>query len=184
MKFVVTLLSGAKITPCPLDDSLAVKMKKKDFTEVQAFANQYASSKMQDQLRQLKIAALSNKLVDDHKMVMPEWLLTSEAQYLVASAKVDWNALPKVDQDQYLKTAERTVKLAVILDKIRENEPETQLADQEVIEMIRNMLAKAGADVDQMMQEFSKSGQLVILSARIRDEFALDFLVKNTKWIE
>jgi FKBP-type peptidyl-prolyl cis-trans isomerase (trigger factor) len=187
LKFVATLIGGSKIKPNPLDDSLAVKIGKKDFQELQAFANEFASSKLQEQMRTAQVSALSARLVANHEIKVPEWLTLSEAQYLVAGAKVEWNTLPEIDQAQYLKMAENNVKLAMVLDKIRESEAETQLADQEVIGMIRRMVANMGKDsteVDAYLEELNKSGQLVVLSARIRDEYALDFLVKNTKWIE
>jgi FKBP-type peptidyl-prolyl cis-trans isomerase (trigger factor) len=186
LKFVATLIGGSKIKPNPLDDSLAVKIGKKDFQELQTFANEFASSKLQEQMRTAQISTLSTRLVANHEIKVPDWLTLSEAQYLVAGAKVEWNTLPEIDQAQYLKMAENNVKLAMVLDKIRETEPETQLADQEVIEMIRRMVVSMGKgdEIDQYMAELNKSGQLVVLSARIRDEYALDFLVKNTKWIE
>jgi FKBP-type peptidyl-prolyl cis-trans isomerase (trigger factor) len=186
LKFVVSLISGSKIKPNPLNDTLAVKMQKKDLPELMTYVNELAAAKVQEQSRQSQILALSGKLVDDHEINIPEWLSISEAQYLTTSAQIDWKTLPKIDQDQYIRLADKNVKLAMILDKVRENEPETQLADQEVVEMIRGMISKMGdkVEIDKYMAELNKSGQLVVLTARIRDEYALDFLVKNTKWIE
>ena len=187
LKFVVSITMGSKIKPMPLDDSLAQKMEKKDLQELMQFATDFASAKVQEAQHQHDTAAIANKLVADHAIKVPDWLTTSEAQYIVARAQIDWSKLEPDDQAQYMKMAENNVKLSLLLDKIREDEPEAQLSDVEVIEMIRNMvgkMAKGPEEIDAMMQELNKTGQVSILSARIRDEFTQDFLLKNTKWIE
>lgn len=178
---------GSKIKPMPLDDTLAQKMEKKDLQELTQFATDYASARLQEKQRQNEALAISNKLVADHNIRVPEWLTQSEAQYLVASAKIEWGKLAPEDQAQYMKMAENNVKLSLIFDKIREEEPETQLSDSEVISTIQGMVQKAAKtpeEVDGMMNELNKTGQIVVLAARVRDEFTQDFLLKSTKWIE
>lgn len=187
LRFTVSLTSASKIKPNPLDDSLAVKCGKKDLQELMASVNEMASAQAQEQTRTTKITAVSNRLVAEHEIKVPDWLTISEAQYLTTSAKMDWKTMQKIDQDKYIELAERNVKLSIILDKIREVELETQLADQEVIGMIRGMVSRMTQDekeIDRYLEEMNKSNQLVILASRIRDEHALDFVVKNTKWIE
>ncbi len=187
LKFKVAVIMGSKIKPMPLDDTLAQKMEKKDLQELTQFATDYASARLQEKQRQNEALAISNKLVADHNIRVPEWLTQSEAQYLVASAKIEWGKLAPEDQAQYMKMAENNVKLSLIFDKIREEEPETQLSDSEVISTIQGMVQKAAKtpeEVDGMMNELNKTGQIVVLAARVRDEFTQDFLLKSTKWIE
>lgn len=187
LKFIVVMNSGSKITPMPLDDSLAIKTGRKDLTELMQFATEYSSSRFQEQFKTKQSAAVSARLVADHVVAVPEWLTASERMYLTTSAKIDWSIMPDIDKEPYNKMAESNVKLSLILDKVRENEPEAQLADAEVNDVVRNMLGKMGGDekkIEEMMDEMSKKGQMAILVCRIRDEYALDFIIKNTKWIE
>jgi hypothetical protein len=72
------------------------------------------------------------------------------------------------------------------LDKIRESEPEAQLTDQEVFEIIKQNLAntKVNQSLDEVIQQMNKTGYLQILFSRIRDENTMDFIVKTVKLID
>jgi trigger factor len=187
LKFVVSVLSGSKIKPMPLDDSLAQKAGKKDLQELLSFANELASAQYQEAIHKQQTAAIKAKLVDNHDIKVPQWLTDSEVQYLVASAKIDWEKMADVDKAQYVSLAEKNVKLSLILDKVRETEPETQLSDNEVLDIVQGMLgkmSKSKEEIEKLMNEMSKGGQLQVISSRLRDEHALDFILKTTKWID
>jgi hypothetical protein len=82
--------------------------------------------------------------------------------------------------------SEKNVKLSLILDKIRELEPEAQLTDQETFEIVKRTLLtnKLPTSLDEVLQEMSRTGYLQILFSRIRDEHTVDFVVKNAKVVE
>ena len=130
--------------------------------------------------------AVSHRLVDDNKFEVPNWLSLSEAKYLAHNTKIDWETLPEIDQEKYLEMAEKNVRLSLVLDKIREVEPEAQLSDQEVFDIIKQNLSKTNVhtSIDEVIQEMNKSGYLSILFSRIKDEFTLDFVVKTVRVIE
>lgn len=184
--FKVTLNMGSKTVPCALDDKLAEKLGKKDFSELKEFVHATAGAKIAHAFKISLNEAVSAKLVSDNVFAVPNWMTVSEAQYLAHNAKLDWNALPDVDKEKYIGLAEKNVRLALILDKIREVEPEAQLTDQEVFDIIKTNIAHTKVDkpVDDIIQEMNKSGYLQILFSRIRDEYALDYVVKKTRVIE
>jgi FKBP-type peptidyl-prolyl cis-trans isomerase (trigger factor) len=90
------------------------------------------------------------------------------------------------DREKYLELGEKNVKLALILDKIREAEAAAQLSDQEVFDIIKRNLAntKVNAPIDDVIKEMNRTGYLQILFSRVRDEHALDFVVKQSKLID
>ena len=110
----------------------------------------------------------------------------SEAQYLAHNSQMDWNAIDDSDKERFLELAERNVKLSLILDKIREENPEAQLTDQEVFEVIKQNLAKTRIDkpLDEVIEQMNKTGYLQILFSRIRDEHTIDFINKTVQIIE
>ena len=124
--------------------------------------------------------------MDDNNISVPNWMSLSEAQYLVHTIKLDWNTLLDVDKEKYIDIAQKNVKLSLILDKIRDSEPEAQLSEQEVFDIIKRNLAssKAAATLDSVIKEMNRTGYLQILFSRIRDEHTLDFVVKNIKMVE
>ena len=113
-------------------------------------------------------------------MVLPE------AKYLAHAAKLNWDSLPDADRAKYIQLAQSNVKLSLVLEKIRESEPDAQLTDQEVVEIIKRNLALSNAKVslEEMMQEMNKTGYLQVLLGRIKDEHVLDFVVKHVRVIE
>jgi len=184
--FKVELTTGSKTTPCALDDELATRVGKKDFNELKAYITEVAMGQVVNNDRSSLNEAVANRLVNDNKFEVPNFLSLSEAQYLVHSSKLNWETLVDVDKERYLQMGERNVKLALILDKVREVEVEAQLSDQEVFEIIKNTVAntQGKVSVDDIMKEMARSGYLQVLFSRIRDEYALDFIVKNIKLIE
>jgi trigger factor len=186
LKFKVTVNSGSKTVPCALDDAFANKLGKSSYNELREFVLGSAQSQLQNKFKTALNSAVSKKLVDAHNIRVPQWMTLSEARYLVHSSKVNWDTLPDVDKEKYINIAEQNVKLALILDKLRENHPDAQLTDQEVFEIIKRTLSNNNANVslESILTDLSKTGYLQVLISRIRDEHTLDFVVNNTKIIE
>jgi len=187
IRFVVTLAMGSKINKMPLDDSLALKVGKRDFADLRAYVANIASSRLQESERAELVKQVNARLVAIHDFQVPQWLALSEAKYLAGNAKLNWDTLEDVNREQYLKVASDNVKLALILDRIREEEPDAQLSDQEVIEMIKQNIAKGQSkdqNIDETLLNMNKTGYLPVLISRLRDEYTLDFVIKTVKTIE
>lgn len=184
--FNVTLNMGSKTVPCPLNDELAVKLGKKDFAELKEFVHGSAQAKITNKFKSSLCEAICHKLVDTNTVAVPNWLALSEAQYLTHNAKLDWTTLPDVDKEKYLEMGEKNVKLSLVLDKIRETEPEAQLTDQEVFETIKQNIINSNvqASFDDVIKEMNRTGYLQVLMSRLRDEFTLDYLSKSVRIVE
>lgn len=184
--FVVTLKMGSKTVPCALDDEMAKKMGKTTFAELQETVAQAAFARSAGMKKMAIQEAVARKLVDSVDIKVPNWMSLSEAQYLSHQSQVDWNTMPDADREKMIEMAEQNVKLSLILDKIREAEPEAQLTDQEVFEIIKQNLAntKVTQSLDEVIQQMNKTGYLQILFSRIKDENTMDFVVKSIKLID
>lgn len=188
--FKVTLITGSKTIPCPLNDELATKLDMPSFEDVTKFVGEAAMGKFSN-LQQSKLnEAVSLKLLEVNTFDVPNWMSLSEAQYLVQQAKLDWESFNDEDRAQYIKMAEKNVRLALILDKIRESDASTQMADQEVFDALKANLAAATAkngtniSFDDMMKNLNKTGMLQVLMQRMKDEFTLNCVVKQAKILE
>jgi trigger factor len=184
--FKVTLNMGSKTVPCALDDELAKKMNKANFAELQQFVAEAAFARSANANKMAVHEAIAKKLVAGTEISVPNWMSLSEAQYLAQQSQLDWNTMLDQDKEKLLEVSNLNVKLALILDRIRENEPEAQLTDQEVFEVIKQNLAntKAATNLDEVIQQMNKTGYLQILFSRIRDEHTMDFVTKSVKIIE
>lgn len=185
--FVVTLHMGSKNVPCALDDTLAQKVGKKDFAELQSAVQMVAQARVAEAFHAKINESISHQLVNANIFIVPNWMALSEAQYLTHQAKLVWDTLPDIDKEKYLEIATRNVKLSLILDKIREVEAEAQLSDQEVFDMIKQNIARHtpnATSFDDVIKEMNRTGYLQILMSRIRDEYALSFIVKKSRIVE
>lgn len=184
--FTVTLKMGSKTVPCALDDEMAKKMGKNTFAELQADVNQAAFARSANMAKMSTHEAVARRLVDSVTLSVPRWMSISEAQYLAHQSQMDWNTMVDGDREKLIEMAEQNVKLSLILDKIRESEPEAQLTDQEVFEIIKQNLAntKVTQSIDEVIQQMNKTGYLQILFQRIKDENTMDYIVKNVKLID
>lgn len=182
LHFSATLIMGSKQVPAALDDELAHKLGKKDFAELKEFVTNTATSRYQQMEHSKLTEFVANKLVENHEFDVPNWLVLSEAQYLAHNSKANWEALADLDKEQYMKLATRNVKASLILDRVREDEPEAQLSDEEMFEIVKQEVLRSGsqASPDEMIQEMNRTGYLQILFARLKDEYTLDFVVKTS----
>jgi len=186
IKFVVSLAMGSKTTPMSLGDELAQKAGKATFAELREFVVGFIQAKIQEEERAKNIEQITKLLIAEHDIKVPSWLSLSEAEYLVANSGLKWIDLPDTDKEHYLNMANQNVKLSLILEAIRDKEPEAQLSDQEVLASIEQNLGsvKTKKEIDEFMMQLNKSGRLSLLATRMRDEYVLDFILKNTKIIE
>jgi len=181
-----TLVIGSKTTPAALDDELAHKVGKKDYAELRDAAYAQAAAKVANDYQTKFNDAVARRLLSDNDIVVPNWLSLSEAQYLANQSKLDWNAISDEDKERFISVGEQNVKLSLILDRIREDEPEAQLSDQEVFEIIKQNLSRTQVKtpIDEVIKEMNRTGYMQILFSRIKDEYALSFVIKSAKAIE
>ena len=184
--FKVTLTTGAKTIPAALDDEMAKKMGKADLKELQAFVADAAFGRVASFNKMRVQEAVAKKLIADVKVEIPTWMSLSEAQYLAQQSQLDWNNMIDGDRERFLDMARQNVRLSLVLDQIRETEPEAQLTDQEVFEIVKKNLAqtKVTATIDEVIQQMNRTGYLQILFSRIRDEHTMDHIVKQVKVVE
>ncbi|CAM6005616.1 unnamed protein product [Sphagnum balticum] len=163
--FSATVSMGSKIKKMPLDDTLAQKLGKTTFAELREFVVSTASSRVSDSERNAMHKQVIAHLVANHDFKVPEWLSASEAQYLASNSRKDWDSLSDEDKESFLEMASDNVKLSLIFDKIREVEPEAQLSDQEIVEMIKKNLAKSSPNLDESLQQMNGADASELKSA-------------------
>ena len=184
--FQVTLNTGSKTIPAALDDTLAQKLGKKDFAELREAVVQASFARVETFNKSQVNDAVSRKLIADTEIDVPPWMSVSEAQYLCQQSHMDWNTLPDPDREKFIEMAIQNVKLSLILDRVREDEPEAQLSDQEVFDIIKTNLLNNNPQekIDDAINQMNKSGYLTILFSRIKDENTLNCITKAVKLID
>lgn len=187
LHFTVTLVNGSKTVPAALDDELAKKMEKNSFAELQEFVGKTAMAQISNMYKSAIGNSICAKLLEEITFKVPDSLKISEAQYLNhAASKTDWNTLPDSDKEKYLSMAENNVKLSLIFDAIRSEDPEALLTDQECWDMIKENIvrSKLNSSVEEVIKGLEQSGKLQIIMTKMKEEYTLNYLIKSTRVIE
>jgi trigger factor len=183
-KFKVKIHMGAKRKPCPMNDELATKVGLANFGEVKQKLYVIANERITNQENHLIKQQIITRIVDGHDFAVPSWLLTAEAQHISMQNNIKWDELTDEQKEPILNKAKNQIKLSLILDSIREAEPESVLSDSEAINVIKQRVALNEQDPDKFIVESQKSGQLLGILAQLKDEFTFQWLVKASKIID
>mgnify|MGYP003328138009 CR=1 FL=1 len=178
------VLYASKTVPHPIDDTLATKLGKESLEVLREEARNMATSRVEELNRNELLKLIQDKLDSNHTFEVPGWLSLSEAKFLVSRSGVSWESLPAEDQQRYLQDATKNLKVSMVLDKIRENEPDAQLSEEEVVNAVRAMIEKSGKNFEEEVQSLSNSGQIGMLVARVKEEYTLDFILKNSNIVD
>ena len=185
--FNLTLVSASKITPCALDDSLAIKLGKKDFNELCLLVNASANATVQMEQKQLLIDALTRELIKDYSFEVPDWMAIPDAKAEATRIGIDYDTTSEDTRLALLSKAKNIVKVSLILDKIRTEEPESQLSEKEIYESVKNVLMNHSQvsedNINEEMKKLLSTGEFRMIAARLLDEHTLDFLLKKVKYI-
>jgi len=184
--FTANLVMATKIVPMALDDSLAKKAANVDtLDEMMVKVRGMAEGKFKEELDTKISAILFSKLVESNTIDLPEWLKLAEARIMATQAKQEWDQVEDQQKEKYLALAENNIKFSLILEAVREKEPDAQLADSEALNMLKQWVAQSNnQNISEFITNLEKSGQLPLFLNRIKDQYTISFLIRNTTLVE
>ena len=174
LSFRVKLNMGLRPVPCSSDEELAERVGEASFeglkTKILAHCEQEVKRMEKINLQQ----AVSEKLLSNHQFKIPDWLISGETEQLCKTAGV------KEPTEQLIKQAEKNVRLSLILEEIRTKEPDAQVSDMELINLLKRQV-KDDPKLGQLIVEMEKSGQIGMWLAQSRVNFVLDWVIGTSK---
>lgn len=183
-KFDVTVHMGTKKKPCALDDELAKNCGSDSLDALKDQLSKIASAKIK-QAETLKVRQqVANRLVEDNDFKAPEFLVNLESQHISAQNGIDWNSLEENEQEVFKTQAEKQVKLSIILDSVRDSEPDSVLSDTEAQNGLAKKAQLQGRDPKTFLVEAQRNGSLIGMLSALKDEFTLQWLVDQATLID
>jgi trigger factor len=182
VEFNVKLVAGTKVKLAEVNDELAAKVGASSIEDLKAQLLKAANALIASQIKQHINQQVSSILVESHQFKIQDWLVGREYAYLLQSSKLNDKDLVEEDKQMYTKMADKNLRLSLVLEKIREAEPEAQLSETEVMSMLRSSLGRSMnlSSDEQFLEYLQKMGPYVqVLFAKIRDEHTLDFVSKS-----
>jgi trigger factor len=184
IKFDVKVVLGAKITPAPLDDALAIKIGVKNIQEVLNAAKVVGDNKLKEEEDAHYANQISSRLVAAHDFKVPSWLTSAEAKFAAQRNGVSWDTMTDFEKEQYVAGAEKSIKLSLVLNRIREEMPTAQLTEEETFKMLKENFARVSTEPDKAIEQAYNNGQLQILLNRIRDDYTISAIKATCTIIE
>lgn len=182
--FNVKVHMGTKKVPLPLDDNLATKVGLKTYSELQKEAQNTANSRIETNQKQQITNQVMMRILESHDFEVPAWNILMESQQFAAQQGVPWEELTDEQIDNINAQSKDKIKLTLILDSIRENEPDAVYSDQEMVDKIRAQLSEQGQNTDEIMSRMAKDGSLIGTIAAMKDTAVQQWLVEQSKLVE
>lgn len=182
--FKVHVHMGLKMTLPALDDEFAKKAGFENFDAMQKSCQGAALARLNLVDQQQVSQQIMLKLLAEHDIKIPSWLITAEAQSQCAARGLNWMTLEKEIKDKIIEQSAQAVKLSLILDSIREAEPETVFSDQELINVLSKRAEDNGQDPKEFLVQSQKDGSLFGMIEALKNEALMQWLLKNSKVVD
>ena len=182
--FKVKIHMGLKNHLPALDDNLAKTIGVATFDELLQRVQTYAKAQVETLKNNKLTQQVILRLLADHDIEMPDWLIETEVQFLLSSSGRKIEECSSEQKDEFLTQAKNNLKLTFILEAVKELEPETSFNDQEVISTLAEKLHHQGQDPKKFLDHQQQNGTLRNLIAKLKNDLVLQWITNTCKIIE
>lgn len=182
--FTVTLYMGMKNELPSLSDELAQKVGFSTMDQLHSHAHTSAETQLQSKEKNMLNQQVLSRLAASNKVEVPAWLVEMEAQNAAKGRGVEWKDIPVEVRKKIFTEAEQAVKLSLILDAIREAEPDTSFSERELLNSLRMKVSGVGQNPDEFISNATKDGSIFGIIANMKDSATLDWVIKNSTIVD
>lgn len=183
-KFSVNVHMGTKRKPHPLDEKFYKIMGVDNIDQIMSKLRTITIASIDKKEHEAIRTQVGIKLVENNRFDLPKFMIENEA--IAGAAQVGINFKDMTDKEKLIFTeqAENNLRLSLILDSIREIEPDSVLNDSEVQQKLVNYLQLNGQNPNEIFNNPNMKGQLLMLLKSIKEEFTLQWVSNQATIIE
>lgn len=180
--FKLSILTASKRELPPLDDALAQRLEKPDLNTLRYFVASAVDAQETVKERIFLLNQIINTLIADYDFEIPDWAGEQEANNLANGRNTNFDSLDDVQKAELVKVGKNNIRLALVLQKIRDEEPEAQLTDSEAIDSFKSNLEMQmpKEQVESYIKQIDQLNRGGLIISKVKDEFVLDFLIKHS----
>lgn len=183
--FTVTVHMGTKRKPHPINEEFYKLVGVENIEELMGKLRTISKASIDRNEKETIRSQVAIKLVEGHKFDIPQFMIEDEAKSIAAKHGVDYNSLfSEEEKKTFLEMGEKNVRLTLILDSIRDSEPDSVLNDTEAQNHLAQHLAAQGQDPKALFENKAFQPQMVELIANIKEEFTLQWVADQATLIE
>jgi trigger factor len=183
--FNVEVHMGTKQKPHELNDDFFVKMGVANKEElIEKLRKITTATIKRNELNNLR-QQVARKLIDsDPELDVPDAIVKQEAMVMANNSGIDTTALSDEDLAGLIGQAKVNIKLSLILDTIREQEPDAVLNPNEARSHLAQHFASQGQDPGKIFNDPRMQYQIQMMIQNVRDEFTLQWVVDKCTILE
>lgn len=180
-KFSVTIHMGTKHKPHPINEEfyqiMGVQNIEELLNKLRSVSKMSIERSKQDAVR----AQVAYKLLENNKFEIPKFIIEDEAKYIASKEGISFTTLPDGEKTKFFEQAERHARLSLILDSVREGEPDSVLNEVEARNMLTSHVQAQGGDPARI---FNNPAHAAMLLSSIKDEFTLQWVADKATIVE
>lgn len=184
-----TVHMGLRLTPHPLDNELAKKAggDKPDaiieelMGQVESY---YTTQNKQMELHQLTQQLITRILTNHSEFEIPSWLVQAEAPMVAQQMGKEFKTLPENEKMEVLEQAKKNIRWTLVLEAIRNAEPECVFSEQEILNLLRTKLTEQGKDTEKVIHQMQKDGSLVGWIAKVKTDSMVQWLLEKSTIVD
>lgn len=182
--FNVKLHAGTKKIPAGLDDEFAKKLGYDSIDKLHNEAISTASSHLERTRRQLIANQILGRILEEHDFKVPDWFVLMESQSAAKELGMNWSDMSKEEIENLNKNSINKLKLSMILDSIRDAEPDAVFSESEIMNTMRTNIRNSGGNPDEVLSSAQRDGTLFGLVAKLKDEATIQWLIEQSSIID
>jgi len=186
VKFEVELMMGSKSVPHPIDEDLATKVGAQSLQDLKDQCSKAASNRINVLNTTYLFDQVSARLTSENDFIIPQWLVSGEAGIIAKREGMELDSLDDDSRNHIFKIAENSVRLSLILDYVRSEEPEAQLNEDEVFNILKRKIKEnhPNQSESEVLMNLINSNEINNVFTAIKDEFVYNFIIKNSTVVE
>ena len=181
----VTLHMGLKSALCPLNEELAKRCGVESIDDVTNSVKTIAENQFNTERQEKIVEQVKLRLLELHKFDPPKWLTDQESEYIARTQGLVFAELGDELKAKITRQAVDNVRFTLIVDSIKQKEPEVQLADNEALEGVKYQLQQKGVqDIQGFLNKSYKDGSLFSFIEKLKNDYTIQFLVDKANIIK
>lgn len=183
-KFSVTIHMGTKRKPHPINEEFYNIMGVENIEQLMNKLRSISKASVERREKEAVRNQVGIKLVENNKFDVPKFMIENEARAGAAQVGINFTDLTDKEKEVFLEQADKNLRLSLILDTIRENEPDSVLNDAEAQQKLAHHIQLRGQDPNELFNNPVMRYQLFLLLKAIKEEFTLQWVANQANIIE
>ncbi len=183
-KFSVTIHMGTKRKPHPINEEFYKIMGVENIEQIMQKLRSISKASIDRREMEAVRNQVGIKLVENNKFDVPKFMIENEARAGAAQVGINYDDMTDREKEAFFSQADRNLRLSLILDTIRENEPDSVLNDTEAQQKLAHHIQLRGQNPNELFSNPNMRYQLFILLKSIKEEFTLQWVANQANIVE